>query len=312
MSTPNPLIPQGTFQSQAAKGASNVRIAVATIVAIHLVFFGGLLLQGCKRDTKTGAGSGDTNAAAASAATNLSLPPMTSDSMFYTNANSLPSEPTNGYAGQARSNLNLSGDTSMPGATATPGSGRDSWQSTNLGGTLGSQTADQSTGGTKEYTVVPRDTFDKIAKANGTTVAALKKANPNVDPAKIRPGMKLNVPASGNAGVSTQGAGTESTASAANASGNLSSSGNSYTVKPGDTLTKIAKSHGVTVSQLRNSNNLKTSRVNVGQKLKIPARGEAGSETNAVPKKAAATRPHKQPATNTHAASTNGSANLSL
>ena len=55
MSTPNPLIPQGTFQAQAAKGASNVRLAVATIVAIHVVFFGGLLLQGCKRDPEANA-----------------------------------------------------------------------------------------------------------------------------------------------------------------------------------------------------------------------------------------------------------------
>ena len=54
MSTPNPLIPQGTLQAKASRGASNIRIAVATIIAIHVVFFGGLLLQGCKRDNKGG------------------------------------------------------------------------------------------------------------------------------------------------------------------------------------------------------------------------------------------------------------------
>src|SRR5207247_1668197 len=34
----------------------NIKIAVATILAIHLVLFGGLLLQGCKRDNPQAAG----------------------------------------------------------------------------------------------------------------------------------------------------------------------------------------------------------------------------------------------------------------
>ena len=80
MSTPNPLIPQGTFQAAAGKGASNVRIAVATIVAIHVVFFGGLLLQGCKRDNTLAIKSdAETNAATS---TNYTLPPINSDSLY--------------------------------------------------------------------------------------------------------------------------------------------------------------------------------------------------------------------------------------
>src|SRR3954471_8604597 len=100
MSTPNPLIPQGTLQAKASRGASNIRVAVATIIAIHVVFFGGLLLQGCKRDTKTLATQ--TNAPAE---TNLalSLPPMDagSTSMYYTNASGLPTESSNRYVGTA-------------------------------------------------------------------------------------------------------------------------------------------------------------------------------------------------------------------
>src|SRR6476659_5487917 len=94
MSTPNPLIPQGTFQAQANKGASNVRIAVATIVAIHVVFFGGLLLQGCK-PTKTG-GNNAADSTASPASTNLSLPPITPDSLYYSNATQVPTEPPPG------------------------------------------------------------------------------------------------------------------------------------------------------------------------------------------------------------------------
>ena len=89
MSTPNPLIPQGTFQAQAARGASNVRLAVATIVAIHVVFFGGLLLQGCKRDTQTTQNTQTTNA---EPSTNLALPTLDSSSLYYSSSSNLPTD----------------------------------------------------------------------------------------------------------------------------------------------------------------------------------------------------------------------------
>src|SRR5687767_10283764 len=47
--TPNPLIPQGTFLEQ--KGRSHIRIAVITILAVHVVLLGSLLMAGCKRTT---------------------------------------------------------------------------------------------------------------------------------------------------------------------------------------------------------------------------------------------------------------------
>jgi len=43
-----------------------------------------------------------------------------------------------------------------------------------------------------------------------------------------------------------------------------------YTVKSGDTLTRIAKSHGTTVRALKAANNLENDRIVVGSKLKIP------------------------------------------
>lgn len=49
-----------------------------------------------------------------------------------------------------------------------------------------------------------------------------------------------------------------------------------YVVKKGDTLTRVAKAHGVSVPAIRAANALKTDRLLVGQKLKIPA-GEANS-----------------------------------
>lgn len=44
-----------------------------------------------------------------------------------------------------------------------------------------------------------------------------------------------------------------------------------YTVRSGDTLTKIAKQHQITLEMLELANDLDTTVINVGQKLKIPA-----------------------------------------
>jgi LysM repeat protein len=263
MSTPNPLVPQGTFQSQ----ATNVRIAVATIVAIHIVFFGGLLLQGCKREPKvTDAGAGDTNAAV----TNLSLPPIDTSSLYYPSATSLP-------AADPITNIAATTPTGRVADTITP----DPWQATNLpGAAIPAASTAAAEGAMKEYTVAARDTLSKIAVNNGVTLSALRKANPNVDPAKIRPGMKIKVPAAANGtpAATTTGAPTPTTSSAVGSA----PSATVYTVKAGDNLTKIARDHGVTVGQLRAANNLKTSKVNAGQKLKIPARTQALNQgTNA-------------------------------
>ena len=43
-----------------------------------------------------------------------------------------------------------------------------------------------------------------------------------------------------------------------------------YTVKKGDTLAKIAKKYKTTTANLKKLNNLKTTKIKVGQKLKVP------------------------------------------
>ena len=264
MSTPNPLIPQGTFQAQAARGASNVRFAVATIVAIHIVFFGGLLLQGCKRDPETSVATNvDTNA---STVTNLSLGPVDTSSLYYSTGN-LPAE-AGATLPPDSSPYSQYGNTSSLGAvpSAPTNTPEALWQNDNLGspvtgaGTL--ETTDVNAQPMKEYTIARGDTLGAIAKRNKITLSALRDANPGVDPLKIRPGQKLQIPAP------TVNANSNAAVPGASVEGN----GTVYTVKSGDTLSKIASRNGITVSQLRAANDLPTSRINVGQKLKIPAR----------------------------------------
>ncbi len=92
-----------------------------------------------------------------------------------------------------------------------------------------------------QYTVVKGDTLGKIAKAQGVTLKALEAANPDVQPTKLKVGQKLTLPAGGTAPTAT-GAGTGAETANATAAG-----GETYTVKAGDTLSKIARSHGTTV-----------------------------------------------------------------
>ena len=45
-----------------------------------------------------------------------------------------------------------------------------------------------------------------------------------------------------------------------------------HVVKPGDTLTKIASTYGVTIGEIKQANSMKNDRIQIGQKLTIPAR----------------------------------------
>jgi LysM repeat protein len=115
-----------------------------------------------------------------------------------------------------------------------------------------------------EYVVVKGDTLGKIAKKHGVTLNALKAANPGVEPTKLKVGQKLTIPPGGTAPV----------AGGAVSSEPAMGGGETYVVKSGDTLTKIAKTHGTTVKAIEAENNLSTTRIHVGQKLKLPARAE--------------------------------------
>ena len=117
-----------------------------------------------------------------------------------------------------------------------------------------------------EYIVVHGDTLAKIAKKNGVSTAALKDANPGVVPTKLKVGQKLTIPGGGTAAPTAMG----DTAPGGTAMGE-----ETYTVKSGDTLTKIAKTHGTTVKAIEAANGMSTTRITVGKKLKIPVKAEA-------------------------------------
>jgi LysM repeat protein len=127
-----------------------------------------------------------------------------------------------------------------------------------------------------EYVVVKGDSLAKIAKKNGVTLSALKAANPGVEPTKLKVGQKLSIPASSSGAAAPAAAGAQ-------ASTGSSMGGEAYTVKSGDTLTKIAKAHGTTVKAIKAASNLTTDHIKVGQKLTIPAKAEAAAPAPVAP-----------------------------
>jgi LysM repeat protein len=101
---------------------------------------------------------------------------------------------------------------------------------------------------------------------------ALVDANPGVTPTALRIGQKIQVPPPS----ATSASATSAPAVAENGS-------QIYTVKSGDTLSKIATRFSVTVKAIRSANNLRTDSIKVGQKLKIPAMASAPAPAPAIP-----------------------------
>jgi len=117
-----------------------------------------------------------------------------------------------------------------------------------------------------EYIIVKGDTLGKIAKDHHVTLKALEASNPNVQPTKLKVGDKLTIPAA-----------TENSTAMDTTSSTSTEGEELYTVKSGDTLTKIARAHGVTIKAIESENNLSTTKILVGQKLKITAKTETAA-----------------------------------
>jgi len=124
-----------------------------------------------------------------------------------------------------------------------------------------------------EYVIAKGDYLSAIAKKFHVTVKALTDANPGIEPTKLKIGQKINIPPATLA--ATAAPGTGNTGSTAVSPGGEQM----YAVKSGDSLTKIATQFGTTVKALRSANDLKTDKIVVGQKLKIPGKTATADTT---------------------------------
>lgn len=126
------------------------------------------------------------------------------------------------------------------------------------------------------YTIKSGDTLGKIAAAHGVSVNNLKTWN-NLTSDLIFPGNKLVVSKSA-ASIEKPATNNNNNSSNANNNSNTNSSkANTYTIKSGDTLSKIAAAHGISVNNLMAWNNLTSHIIYVGNTLIV---GENASQSN--------------------------------
>jgi membrane-bound lytic murein transglycosylase D len=124
----------------------------------------------------------------------------------------------------------------------------------------------------RHHSVKKGETLSVIAKKYGVEVAQITQAN-NISVKKaLSVGQALLIPISGTVPPVPQAAATRT---AVNRDG-------SYTVRQGDTLSKIATQFGTTVNQLKLWNNLSSTRIEVGMKLIVAAGPSPSPESQRV------------------------------
>ena len=260
MSTPNsPLLP-GSKLEQAAKSKSTFSLA-AFIFSAHVAVFLVVLLNGCNKESTTTS----TEPPAATNQTDIAVQPGTG--AIDTNA---PIQPhgldTNTVATPPGGAVTFPGNLAVnPNPPTQPLAPPD------LGTSApGASATHESTGVASEYKIKSGDIAYNIAKTHGVSLKALKDANPSVDLGKLKGGQTIQIPAaSASATVPTPAK------AILNQEPDTAGATSSYTVKGGDTLSKIAKKQGTTAKAIRAANGLTSDKINVGQKLKIPSKGAA-------------------------------------
>jgi|GEM_PF-1232660 len=112
------------------------------------------------------------------------------------------------------------------------------------------------------YRVKQGDSLWRIAKRNGISVSALKRANSGLNPRKLRIGALVNIPGSGV---------TQATVRDHQPRATSPSGGSSYKIKRGDTLGHIAQRYGLSSRDLLAINpGLNPRRLLIGKSISIP------------------------------------------
>ncbi|MFL2911224.1 MAG: LysM peptidoglycan-binding domain-containing protein [Limisphaerales bacterium] len=247
MSRQNPLQPKSSLLEKNSRNRSGLQM-VLIIMAAHVIFLGGLLFSGCRQENSIPPLVGKTNSIP-------NLPPIVDVAVPQSNNVNIVDSPP---IAELTNSLDSGPPLPVPSVKTTQSpNGSDQFVSEvvplvpvpTLDSTEVPIKSDQS-----EYIVLKGDNYTTIARKHSVTIAALKAANPAVDPNRIAIGQVLVIPAP----------------LLQKAEPDLLEGVITYEVKAGDNLYTIAKNHKTTVKVIRDENNLKTSNIRPGQKLIIP------------------------------------------
>lgn len=240
MTSHNPLRPKSSLLEQKAKSRSGLQM-VMIIVAVHVVFLGGLLFSGCRpeKPAPEPAPGPDAIPVLPPDGGGVASPPAETNTVTVVEAPAAPPLPDA-----------TTSEPKPPPVTRDTGSVED----------IVPLIPEPSEGpevpvaaGEIEYLVAKGDNFTNIASRHGVTVQAIIKANPAVDSNRMQIGQVLIIPAP----------------AAKPPAPSLPEGTVVYEVKPGDSLYAIAKEHKTTVKAIREVNDLTTSKIRPGQKLTI-------------------------------------------
>ncbi|GAQ16772.1 D-gamma-glutamyl-meso-diaminopimelic acid endopeptidase CwlS precursor [Oceanobacillus picturae] len=166
----------------------------------------------------------------------------------------------------------LSGDIIFPNQVLETSKKQSSNSNSSNSNSTNTSTSTKST-----YTVKSGDTLSGIASKHNISLKNLMDWN-GLNSTLIFPGNKFVV--SKNGGSSSSSSGSSSSGSSSSSGGSNSPSTGSakvYTVKSGDSLSRIASQNGTTVANLKKWNNLKSDLILIGQKLNIGASSSSSS-----------------------------------
>ena len=169
----------------------------------------------------------------------------------------------------------------IPGGTSSNGNGNTTPEESSKPNTEAPESTTPVAGGS--YVVKAGDSFWAIASKYGISIGELQKLNGTTS-FLIHPGQSLKVPGTGNSTTPETNAPENSTPgnveNETETTPSTPSTSGSYSVKAGDSLYAIASKHGMTLSQLRELNNLSGSLIHPGQTLKVSGTNTAPSTSN--------------------------------
>ena len=227
------------------------------VVAVHLaVFLVIFAVPGCRSTGKSPQASSASTDSPALASADASA-----DSSPFASPGADGSSPTVGYG--ASSSVRFS-----PTRPGTPAASEAA--------PIAAPASNGAKAATTTYLVARGDSLWTVAKKNGVSVNELVKANNLKSNATLQIGQKLVVPAA----ASTAAAGAGASSPEAN--------GPTHTVKGGETLGQIARTHGTTVNTLKRMNKLTSDVVRPGKVLLLPEGSVSVMDAPAAAKSASA------------------------
>lgn len=277
----NPLLPSGSSSDDRKHDdrqprKAKILITVVAIVAMHVVPISGfLLLQGCKESEQDSVVDSGTNEGILLSDSNEMSPNFENaenadpDSLVMDGESpdlSIPDsetiepfepvvlETSDLPDGELNREEPGNGDLGDFGENETPAAEQET-------AVVESPIPTAPTSHSLDYTIQRGDMLYTLARKYGSTVDAISGANPGIEPRKLRIGATIVIPRNADSlQLAPSNAGSEPPAN-----------GKVYSVEKGDTLIQIARRNGIKLQALREANQLRSDRILIGQKLKIPA-----------------------------------------